>query len=366
MKKPCIVTFKGTTPNWGSNFCAGEGVAIIGRAKLGDGVMIRPWSALRGDGNFLDIGDKCIFMDRSTVHIADGLYPTKMGHNIAVGRYALVHACTIADNCILGDAAVVMDNSNIGEGAVIGAGTLVPPGKTLAGGWFYEGNPAKPVRKITADERESCRQELLTGGRVTPVNLGCELPSLDMGAFLNQTSGVGPLYSFEERNPQIDPRGYVAPTAAVIGDVRTAEGTSVWFSTVMRGAGAPITLGKNSNVQDNSILVTDANRGPISIGQDVTVGHNVRMGACQIGNHCLIGMGSEICDNVVVEDGAIVGARAFVEPGSVVKEGYVWAGRPASKFRAVKSEELAYFQRGTDVYVGYSGTYLAEQMANST
>ena len=102
----------------------------------------------------------------------------------------------------------------------------------------------------------------------------------------------------------------------------------------------------------------DAERGPLVVGEDVTIGHNVRIRSCQIGNRCLIGMGSEVCDNVVVEDGAIVGARAYVEPGTVVKAGYIWAGRPATEFRAVKPEEHKMFQRGTEVYVGYSQTYL--------
>ena len=82
MGTPSVIKFKGTKPNWGSGFQAGEGAALIGRAKLGEGVKIGSWSALRGDGHFIDIGDNCIFMDRSTVHIADGVFPTKMGRNI--------------------------------------------------------------------------------------------------------------------------------------------------------------------------------------------------------------------------------------------------------------------------------------------
>ena len=125
----------------------------------------------------------------------------------------------------------------------------------------------------------------------------------------------------------------------------------------------PITLSDRSNVQDNSILVTDARRGPITIGKDVTIGHNVRMGACTVGDECLIGMGAQIGDGVVVESGALVGARAYVEPGTIVKAGYIWAGRPAAEFRRVKPEEQEFFQRGKEVYVGYANTYLVEQAA---
>ena len=358
MKTPCIVKFKGSEPSWGNGFQFSETVGLIGRTKLGDGTILRPWAALRGDGNFIEIGDNCVFLDRSTVHIADGVYPTRMGNNILVGRFSLVHACTIGDNCILGDSAVVMDNSRIGAGAVIGAGALVPPGKNLAGGWLYEGNPARPIREITVQERETWRKMLLAGKAETPVNFGHELPPLNMDPFLVSTSGTGPLYSLRTETPRIDRKGYVAPTAAVIGAVTALEFTSIWFSTVVLADGAPITIGKNSNVQDNSILISDAERGPLVVGEDVTIGHNVRIRSCQIGNRCLIGMGSEVCDNVVVEDGAIVGARAYVEPGTVVKAGYIWAGRPATEFRAVKPEEHKMFQRGTEVYVGYSQTYL--------
>ena len=358
---PVVVTFKGTAPKWGAaDF--GLGAAVIGRASLGKDVSLGPWATLRGDGNFLEVGDGCRFLDRATVHIADGIYPTRMGRNITVGRFALVHACTIADDCILGDAAVVMDNSSVGAGTVIAAGALVPPGKKLDGGWLYDGNPAQPVREVSLDEREQLRSILLAGENSDIVR-DSNLPPLDMKPFIPTGSGEGPLYPLGGAKPLIDARGYVAPTAVVVGDVVAAEGTSIWFSTVMRGDGAPIILGERSNVQDNSILSTDARRGPITIGADVTIGHNVRMGACTLGDECLIGMGAQLSDGVVVENGALVGARAYVEPETLVKAGYIWAGRPAVEFRPVKPEEHESFQRGKEVYVGYTDTYLAEQAA---
>jgi len=359
--RPVVVAFKGTMPKWDTtNF--GLGASVIGRASLGKNVSVGPWAALRGDGNFLDVGDGCQFLDRATVHIADGVYPTRMGRNITVGRFALVHACTIADDCVLGDAAVVMDNSFVGPGAVIAAGALVPPGKKLGGGWLYEGNPARPVREISLGECKQLQGILLAGGKNKIVR-DANLPPLDMAPFIPADGGKGPLYRLGGFKPHIDERSYVAPTAVVAGDVTTAESTSIWFSTVMRGDGVPITLSDRSNVQDNSILVTDARRGPITIGKDVTIGHNVRMGACTVGDECLIGMGAQIGDGVVVESGALVGARAYVEPGTIVKAGYIWAGRPAIEFRRVKPEEQEFFQRGKEVYVGYANTYLVEQAA---
>ncbi len=356
---PTLIPFKGTIPKWGeASF--GEGATLIGRVSLGEKVLLKPWVTLRGDGNFIEIGDNCQFLDRATVHIADGMYPTKMSRNITVGRFALVHACTIAADCILGDASVVMDNSNIGSGAVVGAGSLVPPGKKLEGGWLYAGNPARAVREISLEEREVLRSDLLAGN-INEVICTADLPSLDMTPYKPPSLKSGPLYTLNDVKPKIDPCGYVAPTAVVAGNVVTETDTSIWFSTVVRGDGALISLGPRSNIQDNSIVVTNKRSGPIIIGSDVTVGHNVRLGACRIGNGCLIGMGAQICDGVVVEDGALVGARAFVESGAVVKSGHIWAGRPASEFRRVKEQEVEFFQRGKEVYVGYAATYLSEQ-----
>jgi carbonic anhydrase/acetyltransferase-like protein (isoleucine patch superfamily) len=110
-------------------------------------------------------------------------------------------------------------------------------------------------------------------------------------------------------------------------------------------------------VQDNSLLVTDASRGPILVGADVTIGHNVRLGAATIGDHALIGMGSQVGDGVIVEDGGCIGARALVAPGTVVKAGWIWVGRPAFAFRAIKPHEREAFAEAAQIYVGYGAAY---------
>jgi carbonic anhydrase/acetyltransferase-like protein (isoleucine patch superfamily) len=110
-------------------------------------------------------------------------------------------------------------------------------------------------------------------------------------------------------------------------------------------------------VQDNSLLVTDATRGALVLGADVTIGHNVRMGAATIGDHALIGMGSQVGDGVIVEEGGCIGARAEVEPGTVIKAGWIWVGRPAFAFRAIKPEERENFALAARIYVRYGAAY---------
>jgi carbonic anhydrase/acetyltransferase-like protein (isoleucine patch superfamily) len=89
----------------------------------------------------------------------------------------------------------------------------------------------------------------------------------------------------------------------------------------------------------------------------VTIGHNVRIGAGAIGDDALIGMGAQLGDGAVVAPGGCVAGRAWVEPGTLVKAGWIWAGRPARAFREIKPEERAGFARACEVYIGYTRAY---------
>ena len=122
---------------------------------------------------------------------------------------------------------------------------------------------------------------------------------------------------------------------------------------------ARIVLGACSNIQDNSLLLTDSVRGDLVIGERVTFGHNVRMSSGEIGDDALVGMMAIVGEHVVVERGGCIAAGAWVEPGTVVRAGWIWAGRPARAFREVKPQEREIFARGVDVYVGYGRAYLA-------
>jgi carbonic anhydrase/acetyltransferase-like protein (isoleucine patch superfamily) len=353
------VPYKSNFPSIGAGCDIDDSATAIGRVSLGRNVSLGPLATLRADGHRIDIADGCRFLDRSTVHIAHGMLGTQVGRGVTVGRYALVHACTIADECVLCDGVVVMDGSTVGPGAVIAAGALVPPRKTLEGGWLHAGNPAKPVREITAAEREAFRTAVLEG-RSDAQETAFTMPPLTMAPYLTGLHGNGPLYELGGRAPAIDATAFVALDAVVAGEVTLGAQGSVWFATAMRADGAPIRVGERTNIQDNTLMVASADAGGIEIGADVTIGHNVRMGTCRVGDECLIGMGAEMMDGVTVEDGAMVGARALVEPGTVVKKGYIWAGRPAREFRPVKPEEKVFFGRGKTVYVGYAGEYLEE------
>ncbi len=331
--------------------------AIIGRTVAGPGLVLRDYATLRADGDWVRIGANAYFGERATVHIAHSTLPAIIGDDVTVGRFALVHACTVEDRVVVGDTAVVMDGAHVGAGSIVTAGSLVPPRKRLAGGWVYEGNPATPVREVGTEDLAAAAYAIRKRSQSTLVTAS-DLPPLAAG-------GMPPAGGREHARHVVDAhvdrvgRAYVAPTATLAGEVALGDDASIYFGCVVDAGGGRITIGPRTNIQDNSLLVTDAGRGPLAIGADATIGHNVRMGAAIIGDHALIGMGSQVGDRVVVEEGGCIGARAWVEPGTVVAQGWIWAGRPARAFRAVKASERALFAEAAATYVRYGANYRA-------
>ncbi|MEV7615105.1 gamma carbonic anhydrase family protein [Streptomyces sp. NPDC089799] len=140
------------------------------------------------------------------------------------------------------------------------------------------------------------------------------------------------------KNPQVDPEAFTAPTSVVVGDVTMAAGTSIWYSAVLRADCAPITMGADSNVQDNCTVHTDPGF-PVSIGERVSVGHNAVVHGCTVEDDCLIGMGATVLNGAVIGAGSLVAAQALVPQGMVVPPGSLVAGVPAKVRRELTEEE---------------------------
>ena len=142
------------------------------------------------------------------------------------------------------------------------------------------------------------------------------------------------------RRPRIDPDAYVDPQAAVIGDVTITAGASVWPFAVLRGdQDNYVTLGRNSNVQDNSVLHVTP-EFPCIVGDNVTIGHRAVVHACRVMNNVRIGIGAVVLDGAVIEEGAQVGAGALVPPGKIVPAGWLVMGVPARPVRKMDAAEL--------------------------
>jgi len=150
--------------------------------------------------------------------------------------------------------------------------------------------------------------------------------------------------------PKIDSGAFIAPTAAIIGDVTIGKNSGVWFNCVIRGDVEPITIGENTNIQDGTVIHCTRNGGKTIIGNNVTVGHKALLHACHLMDECFIGMGAIIMDNAVVESGAMVAAGSLVTPNKIIRKGELWAGNPAKFFRHLKQEEKDFIMISANNY----------------
>ncbi|MFG2196395.1 gamma carbonic anhydrase family protein [Streptomyces sp. NPDC048639] len=140
------------------------------------------------------------------------------------------------------------------------------------------------------------------------------------------------------KEPKIDPSAYVAPTSVVIGDVTMGAGASVWYHAVLRADGDTITLGADSNIQDNCTVHVDPGF-PATIGARVSVGHNAVLHGCTVEDDVLIGMGATVLNGAVIGAGSLVAAQALVPQGMHVPPGSLVAGVPAKVKRQLTDEE---------------------------
>ena len=130
------------------------------------------------------------------------------------------------------------------------------------------------------------------------------------------------------KTPIIHPDAYIAPNATVVGNVRIGAGSSVFFGSVLRGDREPITIGDDTNIQDNCVLHEEFGH-PVSVGSRVTVGHGAILHSCTIGDETLIGMGAIILNGAVIGSHCIVGAGALVTQNTVIPDGSLVYGSPA-------------------------------------
>lgn len=143
---------------------------------------------------------------------------------------------------------------------------------------------------------------------------------------------------------------FIAPGAIVLGQVTLGEDVGIWYHATVRGDRAPISIGRGSNVQDNSVIHVDDNH-PVIIGENVTIGHGCIIHGCEIGDNSLIGMGSIIMNGAVIGRNCIVGAGALVTQNRRVPDNSLLLGNPAIIKREVTPQEIAANLRNAGLYV---------------
>jgi carbonic anhydrase/acetyltransferase-like protein (isoleucine patch superfamily) len=169
--------------------------------------------------------------------------------------------------------------------------------------------------------------------------------------------------SFRGVTPRIGVNSYIDESAVVIGDVEMGDNCSVWPLTVIRADINKIRIGNDTNIQDGSVLHV-THKGPFSpdgaelhIGDQVTVGHKVLLHGCRIGNQCLIGMGSIVTDNAIIEDRVMIGSGSLVPPNKVLESGYLYLGNPVVQKRPLTEREIEFLSYVSEHYVLMKESY---------
>ena len=150
-----------------------------------------------------------------------------------------------------------------------------------------------------------------------------------------------PLYSLDSVAPRIAAGAFVAPTAALIGDVTIGAHSSVWFHCVLRGDSNFIRVGERSNIQDGTIVHVNAGKYPTIIGDDVTIGHAAIIHACTLENRAFVAMGATVLDGATIEEGGVLAAGGLLTPGKRIGRYELWQGAPARFVRVLDAAEHA-------------------------
>lgn len=174
------------------------------------------------------------------------------------------------------------------------------------------------------------------------------------------------LQTFNGNSPQLGKRVMIDPSARLVGDITIGDDSSIWPFVAARGDMHRIRIGQRTSVQDNTVLhITHAgpfnpDGWPLTIGDDVTIGHSATLHGCTIGNRVLVGIGAIVLDGAVVEDDVVIGAGTLVPPGKRLESGYLYVGSPCKQARPLKEKEFEFFKYSSNNYVKLKDDYLSQ------
>ncbi|NBX56579.1 MAG: gamma carbonic anhydrase family protein [Betaproteobacteria bacterium] len=166
------------------------------------------------------------------------------------------------------------------------------------------------------------------------------------------------IYQLDEHIPQIDDSAWIADNAQVMGAVSLAANTSVWFGAVIRGDTETITIGEGSNIQDLAVIHADKDM-PVLVGKHVTVGHQVMLHGCTVGDESLIGIGAVVLNGVRIGTNCLVAAGSLVTEGKSFPDGSMIMGSPAKVVRELTPEQIEALRASARHYMQNAKRYRA-------
>lgn len=160
--------------------------------------------------------------------------------------------------------------------------------------------------------------------------------------------------------PEIGENCFLAENCTVVGDVTLGKNCSVWFNAVIRGDVNYIRIGDNTNIQDGAVIHCTYQKAATHIGNNVSIGHNALVHGCTLEDHVLIGMGAIVMDHAVVGEYCIIGAGTIVLENMVCESGYIYAGVPARKIKALTEDQIQMLNKLPENYKMYSNWFIPD------
>jgi len=151
---PLILPVKDKMPTWGADCYIADNATIVGDVTMGDNCSVWFNAVIRGDVNYIRIGNNTNIQDGAVIHATYLRAATNIGNNVSIGHNALVHGCTLHDHVLVGMGAIVMDHADVQEFVIIAAGAVVLENTVCESGYLYAGMPAKKIKPITDEQRE--------------------------------------------------------------------------------------------------------------------------------------------------------------------------------------------------------------------
>ena len=173
------------------------------------------------------------------------------------------------------------------------------------------------------------------------------------------------LIKYKKILPKVAKDVFIGTGSYVIGVVKIGSKSNIWFNVVIRGDVEKIRIGRNTNIQDLSMIHCTTNGHGTEIGSNVTIGHNCVIHDCKVEDNSLVGMSSTILDGAIIKKGSMLAAGSLLTQGKIIKTGELWAGKPAKFLRMLNSNEKRFLIESAERYYKLSQEYLANLKKNN-
>ena len=173
------------------------------------------------------------------------------------------------------------------------------------------------------------------------------------------------IYTYEEKKPVIATTAFIAEYVSIIGDVSIEDNASIWYGATIRGDMSSVSIGKNTNIQENTVVHVSTDI-PTIIEDNVTVGHLCILHSCTVKQGALIGMGSTILDGAIIGEGSLIGAGSLVPPGKTIPPNSLAFGNPIKVYRELNDQDKEGMKQNVLEYVNKAAIYKKMQKEQNT